>query len=127
MTQRILLVEDDVQLCQLMARILTASGYEVHTASTGPEAVRRAIEIAPFQMLITDIVLPGMDGSEVVSRLRPHQLSFEVLYISGYPDDTLHERGHREIGIRFLAKPFGPDALVTRARALLEGSTLSSS
>ncbi len=121
-SERILVVEDDAQVRRLAERALAAAGYQVVSASTGEEAlalVRSAAE--PFQLLITDLVMPGLNGQEVAARFRALVPGAPVLMISGYTDDAATREGLLTAGQSFLPKPFTPAELAERVRDLLEG------
>lgn len=122
-TGRILLVEDDAVLCDLTRRVLTGMGYKVVTAANGHEAVRRAHEdTLPFDLLLTDVVMPLMSGDELAAKLAQAGLVGRVLYMSGYTDDHITTEGPRAIPVGFLQKPFTPETLGRRVCALLETS-----
>jgi PAS domain S-box-containing protein len=121
-SERILVVEDDDQVRRLAERALGAAGYQVVSASAGEEAlalVRSAAE--PFQLLITDLVMPGWNGQEVAARFRALVPGAPVLMISGYTDDAATREGLLTAGQSFLPKPFTPAELAGRVRDLLEG------
>jgi PAS domain S-box-containing protein len=117
--ETILLVEDEESVRALVRRALEASGYRVLEAADGGEAV----EIARSQsvdLLLTDMVLPGMGGSEIAARIRDIHPRAKVLYTSGYTDDVIVRRGLMERGAAFLEKPFTPNVLARRVRAVLD-------
>ena len=121
--ETILLVEDEAVVRRLVAEILKASGYTVLQAGDGPSAlelVRR--HSGEIDLLVSDVVMPGMSGPEVanaVTAMRPGTL---VLYISGYTDSAIGHHGVLEPGIAFLQKPFTADELQRKVRSLLDGA-----
>ena len=117
----VLVVEDDPRVRGLVRRVLESSGYAVMEACDGASAVVLLEDPArKLDLVLTDVVMPGMSGSEVaerVGRLRP---GMPVLFMSGYNDDVDLRRQIRETGLPFLPKPFLPDALLAKVRTLLE-------
>jgi CheY-like chemotaxis protein len=117
----VLVVEDDPRVRGLVRRVLESSGYAVVEACDGASAVALLEDPArKLDLVLTDVVMPGMSGSEVaerVGRLRP---GMPVLFMSGYNDDVDLRRQIRETGLPFLPKPFLPDALLAKVRTLLE-------
>ncbi len=118
--RRILLVEDDGFVRGYVARLLTETGYDVVTATDGAEALLVALGASDFDLVITDIRMPVMDGRELGARLRAERPELPLIYLSGY--DTAVETlplppGRGQVG--FLAKPFEAAALLGRVYALL--------
>ena len=119
----VLVVEDDPQVRQVTLRALRGAGYRVHVASQGSEALAVAeAEGSGLDLLITDVILPGGDGPSVAEGLRKHVPGLRVLYVSGYPQDLIAQRGVLAAGIEFLEKPFTPSSLLERVRAVLDAS-----
>jgi PAS domain S-box-containing protein len=117
--ETILLVEDEESVRALARRALEARGYRVLDAADGGEAV----EIARSQsvdLLLTDMVLPGMGGSEVAARIHDLHPLAKILYTSGYTDDVIVRRGLMERGAAFLEKPFTPTVLARKVREVLD-------
>ena len=105
--ERILLVEDEPAVRAIAARMLERQGYQVMVAGDGKEALRLVEEAAgPPDLLVTDVVLPGMSGAEVARELRRSRTAIKVLYISGYTDAVMADHGVLMPGTSFLAKPF---------------------
>jgi PAS domain S-box-containing protein len=115
----ILLVEDEEQVRMLMSRVLQASGYTVLEAAAGTDAVAYGREHpGPIDLLVTDVVMPGMSGREVVEQVAAARPGLRVLYMSGYTDDAMLRHGVGA-GTQLLQKPFSSAALVRKVRELL--------
>ena len=119
--ETVLLVEDHAEVRRLTGKVLEAHGYTVLVAADGVEALRIAEQHAgAIQLLVSDIVMPGMRGREVGLLLAAARPEMRVLYLSGYADESLVHGGELEPGLAFLQKPFTPDALARRAREVLD-------
>jgi CheY-like chemotaxis protein len=117
----VLLVEDEAGVRHLARAVLTRYGYRVLEAADGAEALRLAADhTEPIHLLLTDVVMPGMSGPELAARFRSLRPETQVLYASGYTDEAIVHHGVRDDSVPFLQKPFEPDDLVRRVRALLE-------
>jgi two-component system, cell cycle sensor histidine kinase and response regulator CckA len=119
---RIMVVEDEPQVRNLIVRVLSAAGYEVKAAGSA-ERVEALLGTAGYEpdMLVTDVVLPGgIDGRQVADRLSSRFPGLPVLFMSGYTKDAVVHDGRLDEGIEFLEKPFTPDALLQRVRDVLE-------
>jgi two-component system, cell cycle sensor histidine kinase and response regulator CckA len=120
-SETILLVEDEAVVRQLVAEILESNGYDVLQAADGPSALellRR--HTGPVDLLVTDVVMPGMSGPEVANAVSAMLPGTRVLYISGYTDSAIGHHGVLEPGIAFLQKPFSAGDLTRKVRALLD-------
>jgi two-component system cell cycle sensor histidine kinase/response regulator CckA len=120
--ETILVVEDELSVRDLAARVLERQGYELLEASNGNEALRLVQEYAgeKIDLLLTDVVMPGMSGSELADRLRSSHAEARVLYMSGYTNNSIVHHGILEPGISFLQKPFSPEALARKVREVLD-------
>jgi len=117
----ILLVEDDSNLRTLVARVLKSRGYKVHVAPSGIEALVIASDPATLlDAVITDVVMPGMNGRELVEKLLESRPEMGSLLMSGYTDDDVLRRGVLQGETAFLQKPFTPDQLARKVRAVLD-------
>jgi DNA-binding response OmpR family regulator len=117
----ILLVEDDPVTRTLAETALRAQGYEVITAADGQDAIVESRALGrPIDLLITDVLLPGISGSDVAERLLREQPNLRVLFISGHADEALVRHGVHERAMPFLPKPFTPGELADRVRATLQ-------
>ena len=117
---QLLLVEDEPGVRAIARQILQRCGYQVTVACDGADALMKyQREAARFDLVITDVVMPGMSGSELVSRLRAERPDLRVLYTSGYTEDAVIHHGVAA-GAHFIAKPFTPSALARKVRQVLE-------
>jgi len=120
-TETILVAEDEEVLRRLVARILEVLGYKVLLAANGGEALLICQNNpGPIDLLITDVVMPGMDGRQLAGRLtalRPH---LRVLFTSGYTDDAIVHHGVLDSGVPFIQKPFSASALSIKVREVLD-------
>jgi CheY-like chemotaxis protein len=120
-SETVLLVEDEDAVRQLVQELLESVGYEVLTAARPVEALRLAADYAgPLHLLVTDVVMPQMDGPELAQRLRTLRPDVRVLYVSGYSPGIVADRGVLEHGGTFLQKPFSAEALETKVRETLD-------
>jgi hypothetical protein len=118
--ETILLVEDEDGLRAMASRLLTRNGYRVCEAEDGADAVRLAADPArPIELLVTDMVMPGMLGNEVIDRVRAIRPGLRALFITGYAQQVLDFHGIPARDFDILQKPFTEAALLTRVdRAL---------
>lgn len=126
-TETILLVEDDEAVLNLGKKILETEGYNVLVARFPGEAIRISEEISEkIHLLITDVVMPEMNGRELVERISVSRPGLQCLYMSGYTADVIAHRGILDEGINFIQKPFARDDFVRRvARLLNNGQTIT--
>ena len=118
----VLLVEDDPGVRDVAARALRDGGYRVLAASGAGEAMELAARSpGPVDILVTDVVMPGVNGRALAEELVLRRPSMRVLYLSGYADDILGRHGVLEAGVEFLAKPFTPASLIAKVGAVLYG------
>jgi two-component system cell cycle sensor histidine kinase/response regulator CckA len=120
-TETILLVEDEPQLRELTRTVLTSRGYSVVEAKDPEEAERLAAEYgAKIQLLLTDVIMPGISGRELAKRLSARNSAMRILYMSGYTYNVIAQNGTLERGVAFLQKPFTPGVLVEKVREVLD-------
>ena len=114
----ILLVEDEPGVRSFCAQVLEDAGYAVVEAGSGEEAVERLASIdQSLALVLTDVVMPGMNGRMLAERVRSVRPNVPILYMSGYTDDMVVRTGVVAEGSAFLQKPFTPSGLVTRVRS----------
>jgi CheY-like chemotaxis protein len=120
--QTILLVENEAALRELMRRFLEGAGYAVLNARDGDEALSvAAAHRAPIDLLLTDVVMPGMSGFALASRVAQLRSELKVLYISGYADDyDIIRAGLTDSGQPFLLKPFSQADLFRKVDEVLK-------
>jgi PAS domain S-box-containing protein len=116
----ILVVEDQNEVRLLMQDVLDEQGYHVLTAGSAEDAMRIAVEYSgSIDLLLTDVVLPGMTGPQLAECLRPLKAGLRVLYTSGYTENVVVHRGVLEAGFQYLPKPFSPEALALKVHEIL--------
>ena len=119
--ERILVVEDEPGLRELCERLLVRLGYRVGTAGSGPDALLLMRARLEPDLVLTDVIMPGMSGVELARQLRDHWPGVRVLYMSGYPNDALAPHGVLVPGTPFIQKPFTERALALKVHETLAG------
>ncbi len=120
-TETILLAEDQPDVRALASQSLRAVGYRVIEAANGTEAVALALDnLGAIDLLVTDVIMPGMSGREVADRLLEHDSQAKVLFMSGHAESAVAHHGVLDPGIAFLPKPFAPDDLARKVREVLD-------
>src|SRR5258708_7400414 len=114
----ILLVEDEVELRGANAEYLTSLGYSVLCAGSGPEALMLAHEAGQIDLVISDVVMPKMNGREFADRLLKLRPSAKLLFVSGYAADVVLQTGISSQGMPFLQKPYSFTQLRTKFNPL---------
>jgi PAS domain S-box-containing protein len=118
--ETILVVEDEPVVRTLIEKMLSARGYDVVAASDPDEALRLSRE-HEIDAVVTDVVMPSMNGRVLVEHLRREQPDLRALFTSGYTSDAVLERGISEAEVAFVQKPFTAETLAARLRQLLDG------
>ena len=119
--ETILLVEDDVQVRDLAAAVLANSGYNVLVADSSREVVAKVEKYdGPIDLLLTDVVMPGIGGREIANQVKARRPGIKVLYMSGYTTNAIVHHGVLDPGTFFLQKPFTPSSLTTKIREILD-------
>ena len=120
-TETVLLVEDEKSVRHTAHIYLRELGYNVLVAESPDEALRLAKQHpGTIHLLITDVIMPGMDGSMLAQRLSEQHPEIKRLFISGFPADALAQRGILHDSMNFLSKPFGCDLLACKIRQILD-------
>lgn len=121
-SETILLVEDAALVRTLARQVLETAGYRVLEAASAEAALKlcETINGTRIDLLLTDVVMPGMSGNEMSKILAKKQPNMPVLYMSGYTDEAIVQHGVLEAGINFLQKPFSPGALALKVREVLD-------
>jgi PAS domain S-box-containing protein len=120
-TETILVVEDEPAVRSVACQALRAHGYVVLAAPDAAAALQGAVPPGiRLDLLLTDVVMPGMSGRALAERLVAERPGLRVLYMSGYTDDAIGEHGVLDPGLEYLQKPFSPDDLARKVRAVLD-------
>jgi two-component system cell cycle sensor histidine kinase/response regulator CckA len=119
--ETLLVVEDESALREVAGRILSGAGYQVLSAECGASALELAAAFdGAIDLLVSDVVMPGMLGKELAERLLFARPETRVLYMSGYAQPVLHSQGTLDPGVALLEKPFTADDLLTAVRKRLD-------
>ncbi len=122
--ERILLVDDEEALVTLAGKMLEQLGYDVITANTPAEAMHLARQtLRPIELLLTDVVMPEMNGRELSNALQQLCPQLKTLYMSGYTANVIAHRGVLEDNVNFIQKPLFMDELAMKIRTVLDGET----
>lgn len=120
-TETVLLVEDEEKVLELGKALLEGLGYRVLAARSGAEAIRLVVGYdGQIHLVMTDVVMPEMNGREVVERVAALRPGVKALYMSGYTANAVVHRGVLEEGVAFLSKPFTLDELARKVREALK-------
>jgi len=118
-TETILVVEDELGVRTLVCETLELLGYTVLRAGNGQEALRMLEQHGTIHLLLTDVIMPVMDGRELARRVSALRPGTKVVYMSGYTDDTLAFYGLPQPDTSYIQKPFTPVALAEKLRQVL--------
>jgi two-component system, cell cycle sensor histidine kinase and response regulator CckA len=118
----IMVVDDEPEVRKLVGAMVSNFGYTVLTADSGEHALTLYKNNHPLELLITDVIAPGMSGPMLADKLTEMQPDLKVLYISGYTDDEVVQRGISGREVAFLRKPFASEELVRRVRGVLDAA-----
>jgi len=123
--ETVLLAEDELAVCDLVRAILTSHGYTVLSARLPQEAERISETYhGKIDLLLTDVIMPGMSGTELSKRIAQRIPGIKVLFMSGYIDDSVVRQGISENETAFLQKPFTPLSLAKKVREVLDGAAV---
>jgi signal transduction histidine kinase/ActR/RegA family two-component response regulator len=119
-TESVLMVEDDPSVRKLATTVLARCGYRIEEAVNALEALALIDRHPPFDLVITDVVMPQMSGKQLYLEIMKRVPEVRVLFISGYTDDALAHHGVLDEGLSFLEKPFSPARLAQKVREVLD-------
>jgi two-component system cell cycle sensor histidine kinase/response regulator CckA len=119
--ESLLIVEDEAAVRRLAVSVLRNCGYEVQEARDAMEALALIQTQPPFDLVITDVIMPKMSGKNLYDRIKVFAPRVKVLFMSGYTDDALAHHGVLEPELAFLEKPFSPARLARKVREVIDG------
>jgi two-component system, cell cycle sensor histidine kinase and response regulator CckA len=119
----ILVVDDEATICRVLERSLTRAGYRVRVADGGPTAIATAGEMDRIDLLLTDVVMPGMDGPDLAAHLQSERPGLRVMFMSGHPEGTARPEDLTAEATHFLPKPFDVQSLIESVRRALTADT----
>jgi two-component system cell cycle sensor histidine kinase/response regulator CckA len=118
--ETVLLVEDEASLRELIGELLEANGYKVLAAADPTKAIETAERHqGVIHLLLTDVLMPGMNGWELALRVKERRPDIRVLYMSGHTEDSIGDRGVFEAGALLITKPFTQESLARKLREAL--------
>lgn len=119
----VMVVEDNAMVRELAADILSRKGYTVLTAEGGGDCLEQLTTSSePIDLLLTDVVMPGMNGKALYKEAVGLRPGLKVVYMSGYTENVIASRGVLERGIHFIQKPFTPKDLLAKVREVLQAA-----
>jgi two-component system cell cycle sensor histidine kinase/response regulator CckA len=119
-TETVLVLEDETSVRKLVQAMLGQQGYNILEAGTPVEALKYCREYAgPIDLLVTDVVMPGMGGQQFAELAANYRSTMMVLYMSGYTGDSIAHHGSLDAGVAFLQKPFSSESLLQKVREVL--------
>jgi PAS domain S-box-containing protein len=119
--ETILIVEDEEEVRKLAGRILERQGYRILETFNGNDALAACERsTSPIHLMLADVVMPGMGGTELARHLKPLYPEIKILYMSGYTDDTIVRHGVLENGVNYIQKPFTMEGLARKVREVLD-------
>jgi CheY-like chemotaxis protein len=122
-SELILLVEDRDEVRKLMKAMLERAGYRVLSAASGDDAMEVAAESTEhIDLLLTDVVMPGMNGRDLAERLTAKDPELRVIFMSGFAAEVIRPESARNAGFAFLQKPITAEALTSKLREVLDGN-----
>ena len=115
---RILIAEDDPAVRTFVSRALTYRGFHVTAVDDGTRALEM-LESESFDLLVTDVVMPGLDGPGLIRRVRETHPDLKVIFISGYTEETFRQRLDADVEVHFLSKPFSLQQLAGKVKEVM--------
>jgi CheY-like chemotaxis protein len=122
-TESVLVVEDEGAVRRLATSVLRDRGYQVREARNGTEALALIRGGSPFDLVLTDVIMPRMSGRELYNHIKVIKPDIRVLFMSGYTDDALAVHGVLDQTLSFLEKPFSPARLANKVRETIDATT----
>jgi CheY-like chemotaxis protein len=123
-TETLLIVENETAIRNLLQLALRKSGYNVLAAESGREALELVRDHhGAIDLLITDVMMPDMDGPELAKHMAVIRPETRTLFMSGYMDETLGDHGVLPANVNFIQKPFSPKVIAQKVRDILDGTT----
>jgi CheY-like chemotaxis protein len=120
-TETVLVVEDQIEARSVICETLRRRGYTVIEAMNGPDAIVKGRQLeVHIDVMLTDVVMPGMGGRRVAEVIRVTRPALKVVYMSGYTDSAIVDHGILEPGVTFVQKPFATETLLRRVREVLD-------
>ena len=113
------IIDDELQVADILRRML-ADEFDVEVATEAPQAMKMVLDGPAYDVLLCDLLMPGMDGVDLVDRLSQVCEGFCTLFTSGYTDRAILRQGALAPGAAFIEKPFSVDALARKVRAVLD-------
>jgi two-component system, cell cycle sensor histidine kinase and response regulator CckA len=117
----LLVVDDDEAVRHFIERVLLEGGYRVETAADGAEALDAVDHGEKFDLVVSDVCMPGLSGPQFVEQLRRKETDMKVLYVTGFSDQLFKERETLWVDEAFLDKPCSPNAILESVALLLFG------
>jgi two-component system cell cycle sensor histidine kinase/response regulator CckA len=122
-TETVLLAEDDAQVRGLVRDILVAKGYQVLEGQDAADTIAISKKYAgKVDLLLTDVIMPKMNGKELAEKLTSLRPGMRVLYMSGYTENIIVQSSELDIGLSLLQKPFTPDGLLRKVREVISAA-----
>ena len=119
--ETILVVEDEKAVRELAVETLRKFGYDVLESTNGKEALQLCRDLEKnLDLVLTDVVMPGLNGPEFIRQIRALGKHLKVLYMSGYTENSVTNRGILEEGSEYISKPFRPKELISMVRQVLD-------
>ena len=126
-SETILIVEDEPKVREMVTKTLASKGFNVLAAEDSDAAIIAATEhTGKIDLLLTDVVMPKVSGKDLAVELEKLRPDMKVLFMSGYAEDAIARHGILEAGVEFLSKPFTPQTLATKVRAVLDANAIVS-